>query len=351
MQNLARSLAMDEIVGFEFVDGDIHRQKIAWKSGVVVYVNRGANDWQIGTYPNSERPLILPRFGFWATNDKASFGGVVRIDGQVVEIRVDDGYYFVNGRQKLPHEATPIRPLLDDVKIVDNKELRGKLSWDALRPTAKPYAPFLHLERPKTWWADQPELHVLPLADPKKPTDRWQGLETQLFGDEIAVPLPSDLPPGKYDLLTGLYDREGDGKRLTLLGFGTDDKRYKLGMIVVEGQGDARSVAFEPTGAPDLIDLRLIPNDKPSNFGVCQTLGAFRLEQISDSTARLTPLPNEPKFDVRLTTPFFAAVTFDVVLRDRNGDEIGRYEAQSVDGGLALTVDSSEAFALEIVKK
>ena len=351
MQNLARSLAMDEIVDFEFVDGDIHRQKIAWKSGVVVYVNRGANDWQIGTYPNSKRPLILPRFGFWATNDKASFGGVVRLDGQVVEIRVDDGYYFVNGRQKLSHEATPIRPLLDDVKIVDNQELRGKLSWDALRPTAKPYAPFLHLERPKTWWADKPELHVLPLADPKKPTDRWQGLETQLFGDEIAVPLPSDLPPGKYDLLTGLYDREGDGKRLTLLGFGTDDQRYKLGMIVVEGQGANRRATFEPTGAPDLIDLRLIPNVKASDFGVCETLGAFRCEQISESTARLTPLPNEPKFDVRLTTPFFADGTFDVVLRDRNGDEIGRYEAQSADGALALTVDAAQAFALEIVKK
>ena len=351
MQNLARSLAMDEIVGFEFVDGDIHRQKISWKSGVVVYVNRGATDWEIGTCPNSKRPLILPRFGFWATNDATSFGGVVRLDGQVVEIRVDDGYYFVNGRQKLPYEATPIRPLLDDVNIVENKELRGKLSWDALRPTDKPYAPFLHLERPKTWWADKPELHVLPLGDPSKPTDRWQGLETQLFGDEIAVPLPADLPPGKYDLLTGLYDREGDGNRLTLLGFGTDDKRYKLGMIVVEGKGDARRVSFEPTGAPDLIDLRLIPNDKASNFGVCETLGAFRFEQISDSVARLTPLPNEPKFDVRLTTPFFAAGTFDVILRDVDGKETRRFEAQSVGGALALTVDASETFALEIVKK
>jgi hypothetical protein len=342
---------MDEIAGFEFVDGDIHRQKISWKSGVVVYVNRSANDWQIGTYPNSERPLILPRFGFWATNGASSFGGVVRLDGQVAEIRVDDGYYFVNGRQKLPNEATPIRPLLNDVNIVENKELRGKLSWDALRPTDKPYAPFLHLERPKTWWADKPELHVLPLGDPRKPSNRWQGLETQLFGDEIAVPLPTELPPGKYDLLIGLYDREGDGKRLTLLGFGTDDQRYKLGMIVVEGQGENRRVTFEPTGAPDLIDLRLIPNVKPSNFGVCETLGAFRCEQISASTARLTPLPNEPKFDVRLTTPFFADGAFNVILRDRNGGEIGRYEAKSVDGALVLSVDASQAFALEIVKK
>jgi hypothetical protein len=229
--------------------------------------------------------------------------------------------------------------------------LRGKLSWDALRPTDKPYAPFLHLERPKTWWADKPELHVLPLGDPKKPTNRWQGLETQLFGDEIAVPLPADLPPGKYDLLIGLYDREGDGKRLSLLGFGTDDKRFKIGTIVVEGQGDGRRVSFEPTGAPDLIDLRLVPNDKASDFGVCATLGAFRCEQISDTTARLTPLPNEPKFDVRLTTPFFADGTFDVVLRDRTGKETRRFETQSVDGALVLTIDASEAFAWEIVKK
>lgn len=355
MQNLARSLAMDEIVGFEFVDGDIHRQKITWKSGVVVYVNRSANNWKIGTYPNSDRPLILPKFGFWATNEKtgadAAFGGVVRLDGQVVEIRVDAGRYFVNGRQKLSHEATPIRPLVANAKIVDNKELRAQFAWDALRPTDKPYAPFLHLERPKTWWADKPELRVLPLAEPNKPTNRWQGLETQLFGDEIAVPLPADLEPGRYDLLTGLYDRDGDGNRLTLLGFGTDDFRYKLGAILVEGQGDARRVSFEPTGAPDLFDLRLVPNNNPSDFGVCETLGAFRFEQMSDSTARLTPLPNEPKFDARLTTPFFADGAFDVILRDSKGREIRRYEAKSDAGSLVLSIDAAEAFALEIVKK
>ncbi|MBR4975925.1 MAG: hypothetical protein IKY61_02640, partial [Thermoguttaceae bacterium] len=357
MQNLARSLAMDEIVDFEFVDGDIHRQKISWKSGVVVYVNRSANDWQIGTYPNSERPLILPRFGFWATNENATerpntaFGGVVRLDGQVAEIRVDAGGYFVNGRQKLPNEATPIRPLFGNAKIVNNNELRGSLAWHALRPTDKPYAPFLHLERPKTWWADKPKLHVLPLGDPNKPSNRWQGLEKSLFGDEIAVPLPADLPSGQYDLLIGLYDREGDGKRLTLLGFAANDQRYKLGTVVVEGEGAGRRVSLEPTGAPDLIDLRLIPNDKASDFGVCKTTGAFRCEQISDTTARLTPLPNEPKFDVRLTTPFFADGAFDVLLRDRTGQEIGRYEARSVDGGLTLTVDSSETFSLEIVKQ
>jgi hypothetical protein len=52
-----------------------------------------------------------------------------------------------------------------------------------------------------------------------------------------------------------------------------------------------------------------------------------------------------------LTTPFFADGAFNVILRDRNGGEIGRYEAKSVDGALVLSVDASQAFALEIVKK
>ncbi len=355
MQNLARSIAMSEIVDFEFVDGDIHRQKITWKTGDVVYVNRGQSDWTLGTLPNSTKPLVLPRFGFWTANENAksnagkNFGGVVKIGSQVVELRVDGENYFVNGRQKLFSEATPIQPYLSgDGAILDQTTLRLPVAWKAAAPTDKAYSTFLHLERPKTWWADKPELYVLPLSAPKKPTTEWNGAEEGLHAENVA--LPSDLPSGVYDVLVGIYDHE-TGRRLALLGNGTDDRRYRLGSITVEGNGDARKLSFAAAEEPDPINARLVPNSKSTDFGVCETLGAFRFEQVSESVAKLTPLPTEPRFDVRLTTPFFADGTFDVVLRDRAGAELNRFEAKSENGALTATIDAAKAFAFEFVKK
>ncbi len=356
MQNLARSLALDEIVGVEFVDGDIHRQKIAWKSGVVVYVNRGVDDWTIALEDSPALPcknVVLPRFGFWTVDaDARSFGGIVRLDGQVVELRVDGENFFVNGRVKIAHPATPIRPSFEDVEILDGSSLSGKLVFEAFAPTDKPYAPFLHLERPKTWWADKPELNVLPLSAPNKPTDQWQGREEKLFGDKITVRVPDELQPGLYELLCGIYE-PSKGGRLTLLGNATTDSRYRLGSIIVEGRGEKRSISFKPTPPLYDADLRLIPNKKATDFfGLCQTVGAFRYEQKSENVATLTPLPNDPAFEVALANSFVKdGAKYEIVARDREGSELKRAEIQAQNGRLVFTLDAAKAFSYDVVKR
>ncbi len=351
MQNLAESLALDEIVGFEFVDGNIHRQKIVWKSGVTVYVNRDQDPWTLDMkVPKTDIDVCLPQYGFWSVSDN-EYGGVVRINNQVVELRVNsDSDFFVNGRQSVSSEVVPIHPLFEDVKIIDSKTIRGKFIWDALVPTDKPYAAFLHLERPQTWWNDKPELHVLPLATPSKPSDKWMGRETDLFGDLTTVVIPEELPPGFYNLLCGLYDPVS-GRRLSLLGSNTKDSRCRLGGIVIKGQGADRELAFEPAKPLTDADKRLIPNTEPTNFGVCNTMGAFRLVKTSDDSITLTPLPNEPPFSVSITTPFFMTGDFEIISHDSDGVELAKENVSAINGSLDVLLDSSKVFSYEVKRR
>ncbi|MGI6401103.1 MAG: DUF5696 domain-containing protein [Thermoguttaceae bacterium] len=348
LQNLAESLALDEIVDFEFVDDDIHRQKITWKSGVVVYVNRSASDWTLDfNIPDTDQPVVLPRYGFW-TMDNSSYGGVIRVNDQVAELRVDDENFFVNGRQMVSDSVSPIRGTFEDVEVVDSNTLEGKFIWNAVEPTETPYSVFMHIERPQTWWADKPELYVVPLPQQAKPTTEWEGREAELFGETLSVKIPEELPSGYYNLLCGLYDSQ---RRLPLLGSSTKDRRYRLGGIHIEGAGANRKLTFTP--APSLlgVDERLVPNKKSTNFGVCDTTGAFRFEKKSDSTVTLTPLPNEPAFSVKLATPFFASGKFDVVARDAEGKALAQGMATATNNSLTLILDSGKAFTYEITKQ
>ncbi len=360
MQNLARSLALDTISDFEFVDGNIHHAKVTWNSGVVVYVNRDRDDWTLtnNLIPQLGVPVVLPRFGFWAVNERdvkepsTHYGGIVRLDGQIVEFRVDgDESFFVNGRKRTPNQVVPIRASLENVEVIDGATLRGALVWDATTPTLdKAYTPFLHLERPKTWWGDKPELTVLPLAKPNKPSNVWQGRETKLFGDSITIAIPDSIPPGNYNILCGLYD-PATGKRLPLLGRNDSNDRYILGSVTVAGTGNERTLSFAAVEPLYGVDARLIPNAKASNFGVCSTLGAIRYEQKSPALATVTPLPDSGAFDATLATAFLQTGEFEVVERDADGQEIQRTPLRVEEGKATLRLDTTRVFSIDIEKR
>lgn len=353
LQNYARSIALDELANVEFIN-NIHRQIISWKSGVTVYVNRGVEDWELQdiSIPGVVGNIILPQFGFWITEDKNnSYGGVIRQNGQIIEFRVDNNKsFFVNGRQSVPHQVTPIRATYENVKVLDSNTITGQLVWNAFTPTDQSYTPFLHFERPQTWWNDKPELYVLPLKTPSKPSNSWKGRENDLFGNQVLVQVPQDLNAGYYNLLCGLYDPQS-GRRLQLLGSGTYDSRYRLGSIIIEGNGKDRKLTFVPT--PDLndIDLRLSPNHNPSNFGVCSTLGAFKLTQKSDKEAEIIPLPEEPIFTTYLQTDFFKEGNFVVTGKNSEGLEVSREILTAKDGCLELTIDANKVFTYNIAKQ
>jgi hypothetical protein len=86
-QDFVRSIALDEIESVEFVDGDIHRQIISWKSGAHVYVNRADADWNV-------EGKTMPQYGYFARNGPIE-SGIERINGVIVEqSRGSSGSYF-----------------------------------------------------------------------------------------------------------------------------------------------------------------------------------------------------------------------------------------------------------------
>jgi hypothetical protein len=89
-QDFIRSIAMDQIADVEFAEGNIHRQIIRWKSGAVVHVNRGADDWQVAG-------KCLPQFGYYAKSGSIE-SSIEKISGCVVEQSRAPGRFYVNGR-------------------------------------------------------------------------------------------------------------------------------------------------------------------------------------------------------------------------------------------------------------
>jgi len=89
-QDFVRSIALDQIAKVQFVDGDIHRQIITWKSGAKVYVNRGDRDWSVAG-------KNLPKYGYFAKSGKIE-SGIERINNVIVEQSNGPSGLYVNAR-------------------------------------------------------------------------------------------------------------------------------------------------------------------------------------------------------------------------------------------------------------
>ena len=89
-QDFVRSIATDTIEDVEFVNGDIHRQLITWKSGARVYVNRGKEDWIVA----GKR---LPEYGYYARSGPVE-SSIEKINGIIVEQSRGPSGFYVNGR-------------------------------------------------------------------------------------------------------------------------------------------------------------------------------------------------------------------------------------------------------------
>jgi hypothetical protein len=78
--------------------------------------------------------------------------------------------------------------------------VRLTLFWQVLAPLDADYTTFVHLRNDSNQTVAQADAQPLAGA---YPTSRWQPGETVI--DELLLPLPTDLPPGDYRLLLGLY--------------------------------------------------------------------------------------------------------------------------------------------------
>jgi hypothetical protein len=101
-QDFVRSVALDDIESVEFVDGDIHRQIISWKSGAHVYINRANEDWNV-------EGKTLPQYGYFTRNGPIE-SGIERIDNVIVEQSRGPSNSYFNARSFNQVGRRQIRP-------------------------------------------------------------------------------------------------------------------------------------------------------------------------------------------------------------------------------------------------
>lgn len=76
--------------------------------------------------------------------------------------------------------------------------------WRAQSPTTSIHHVFNHLISEDGEIAAQ--VDYVPLWDARRPSTAWDDPEEIMLGREFVLSLPSDLPPGAYRLISGLYD-------------------------------------------------------------------------------------------------------------------------------------------------
>jgi len=205
--------------------------------------------------------------------------------------------FYVNGRGTDTDPPLRIRPSAGDVAYLGGRQFRLPIRWDAQEPAPRDLQTFVHFVMPPRLRLKQHRFYTG--SNPKPPTSQWQG-RVSTDANRIST-VPDDCPPGRYDVLVGLWDPKSRRRR-RLLGEEFDDKRFRVGTIVVEGRGDrVTDIRFEkPTPARTADPYRRNRDRRPIDFGLAVTAGAFCCERVGPGRLVLTPLPEEDSADVTL---------------------------------------------------
>lgn len=137
---------------------------------------------------------------------------------QILQVDFDDQIRLV-GMDNLPQAIQqPARGTAD---------LNATVYWRALQDLDTNYAVFLHLDAP-----NGQTLATVDEAHPENiPTRNWPpGLYLR---NSLHLELPSDIPPIRYDVMVGVYQRDADNRRLTIVP--GEATAFKLGSIWLTG--------------------------------------------------------------------------------------------------------------------
>jgi hypothetical protein len=110
---------------------------------------------------------------------------------------------------------------------VAGREILLSLRWESLRPVDYNYQVFVHLLNESGEKVAQRDGQPVQWM---RPTSTWQAGERVI--DRYGIPLPTDLPPGMYSIVVGLYDPV-TGQRLPVSA-GPGDFAIELGPVRVE---------------------------------------------------------------------------------------------------------------------
>ena len=93
---------------------------------------------------------------------------------------------------------------LSSAQLHAGEEIVLRHYWRADRPTNVAHHVYNHLLNADGEIVAQ--VDYTPLWDDRRPTTSWDDPDEIMLGREFVLSLPADLPPGSYQLISGLYD-------------------------------------------------------------------------------------------------------------------------------------------------
>lgn len=285
---LMRAVALQRIENVEFVDGDIHRQRVNWSNGTTIWVNRGKSDWTVEGH-------VLPEFGFYGRGGSSSAdveAAIERRDGVIVDWSRSGKSLYVNARPRLLR-GLPVTVAVESAEWKGGRNLEFVFRWEAEQKLPVDLTPFVHFVDGRGRIQFQAD-HELPM-----PTSQWK--ENEAVRTTVRVTVPDDLAPGRsVELRAGLFDRPS-GRRAPLLGADDGTQRIRLGSLQLEGSRDRlQGIQWSPRSTEaDPLLARLNSEGKTISFPGIQTDGACRVS-IESGVLHIVPLPEGREFTISL---------------------------------------------------
>ena len=287
-QDFIRSIAEDTIKAVEFIDDDIHLQKITWNSGAVVYVNRSNHDWKVCG-------KTLPPYGYFAMNGDIR-SSIENVNDIVVEQAESKDSFYVNARGYGSETQLEITPRAERIEPLDGNRFKLFIDWDAKAPCQEDARVFLHfVKNDESGISD--DIAFQGDFTPNTPIKDWSGY-VRTSGNAIYV--PDHVAAGQYDILVGIWSPQKH-IRYRLRGDDKGGERYLLGKLVIQRDtNSAANIKFIPNELDDNIEpgwgnIARVPID----FGKARTSGAFRCE-LAENKLTIIPLPKLPAFKIEL---------------------------------------------------
>ncbi|HAK93807.1 MAG TPA: hypothetical protein DCM87_02040 [Planctomycetes bacterium] len=314
----------------EFVEGDIHVQRVTYRNGAVVCVNRSPHDRTIDG-------AVLPPYGFLATAETHE-AAVARRGATAVEWSFAPNAWYVNPRNQTDRGRKAVRPALREAAAQGDETLALAIAWEGTgRLDARNLIAFVH-------FLPEGADDIVFQGDHAAPPELGGAAEVVSRG---AAKVPREALPPRGDITfrvaAGLCARS-TGRRIPIEGLDLGEDRVLLGTITLRFADTLEVVAVSPAKA----EPRGPAAGAEVDFGRLRSTGAFRLVREARAWA-LAPLPDSDAFTA--VFPFAAFPDMRGLVSARafalTGEKIDGAAAEALPDALRVAVPAG-AFRCEL---
>ena len=285
-QDFIRYNAAANMTAHEFIDGDIHRQHVTWENGSEIWINRGAEEWEV----NGHR---LPRYGYYVRYPE----GEICLEKASLYREYSRGksgeYYNArNSNVTIGGNKVNARPSISEFKYLGGDKFQYKLHWDAKQPAKDDFRTYVH------FMSDNANPTIIFQDDHFStiPTSSWKGV----IEEERTLEIPATVK-GSYVWVCGLYKSERG--RMLLDGPTYPGSSINLGKLTITRNADGvvQDIAFTPQPYDEKENAIINVNKDGTMvaFDHLKTSGAFRLVR-KDNALQITPVPQQNPFKIEL---------------------------------------------------